>query len=242
MVGPLEAAAGPQENDPASANASNRIDDSVDALSPADAEHPPDDPHPADNGHAAGDDHDGQHGHHDPHDLSHANATAKLEDPTEWRYDLALCTFAVFIVLLALLRVVAWRPLMTGLERREGAIAARIDEAERDAAEAAAQLQAYREKLAGAAQEAQEVIARARREAEAVAERVRGAAAEDAQRERERALADIRTAKEAALREVAEQGADLALGLAGRIVRRELKPQDHAELVREALGRFPSEN
>jgi F-type H+-transporting ATPase subunit b len=203
------------------------------------------DQHPVGAGHAAGDAHPGDgHGaeHHDPHDLSQANATSKLEDPTEWRYDMALCTFAVFVVLLALLRVVAWRPLMTGLQRREAAIAARIAEAERDAAEAAAQLQAYRDQLAGAAQEAREVITRARREAEAVADRVRAEAAADAQREHQRALAEIRTAKEAALREVAEKGADLAMGLAGRIVRRELNPQDHADLVREALGQFPSKN
>ncbi len=180
--------------------------------------------------------------HHDPHDLSHANATSMLEDPTEWRYDMALCTFAVFLLLLILLRAVAWRPLMTGLVRRESAIAARIEEAERDAAEAATQLQAYRDKLTAAAHEAQEIVSQARRDAEAVAEKVRNAAAEDAVRERQRALADIESAKKVALHEIAEKGADMAVGLAGRIVHRELNAQDHAELIRETLGQFPSNN
>jgi F-type H+-transporting ATPase subunit b len=184
----------------------------------------------------------GDGGHHDPYDLSHANATSMLEDPTEWRYDMALCTLAVFVVLLVLLRAVAWQPLMTGLARRESAIAARIEEAERDAAEMATQLQAYRDKLTAATQEAQEIVSRARRDAEAVAEKVRSAAAEDAVRERQRALADIESAKKVALHEIAEKGADMAVGLAGRIVRRELDPQDHAELIRETLGQFPSNN
>lgn len=42
-------------------------------------------------------------GHHNPYDLSHANPGDKLEDPTEWRFDMALCTLAVFILLLGLL-------------------------------------------------------------------------------------------------------------------------------------------
>jgi F-type H+-transporting ATPase subunit b len=180
--------------------------------------------------------------HHDPYDLSHANASAALEDPAEIRYDMAICTFVVFLVLLILLRVFAWGRIMTGLERRETAIAARIEEAERNAEESAAQLQAYQDKMAASAQEAQEIIAQARRDAEAVAEKIRAEAQEDAERERRRAMADIQDAKNAALRDVAEKGADMAVLLAGRIVRRELKPQDYSELISEALGQFPSNN
>ena len=187
------------------------------------------------------DDH-GDGAHHDPYDLSHANASAMLEDPTEWRYDMAICTFVVFLILLILLRVFAWGPIMTGLQRRETTVAARIEEAERNAVESAAQLQAYRDKMTAAAQERQEIIAQARRDAEAVADKIRDEAQKDAVRERQRALAEIRSAKNAALRDVAEKGADMAVLLAGRIVRRELNPQDHAELISETLGKFPSNN
>jgi F-type H+-transporting ATPase subunit b len=180
--------------------------------------------------------------HHDPYDLSHANASAKLEDPTEWRYDMAISTFVVFLILLLLLRVFAWGPIMTGLQRRESTIAARIEEAERNAAESAAQLKAHQEKLAAAAQERQEIIAAARRDAEAIADKIRDEAQEDVARERQRALADIENAKNAALRDVAEKGADMAVLLAGRIVRRELTPRDHAKLISETLDKFPSNN
>ena len=194
---------------------------------------------------------DGNHGdeehhedgaHHDPYDLSHANASAELENPAEWRYDMAICTFVVFLILLTLLRVFAWGPIMTGLQRRETTIAARIEEAERNAEESAAQLQAHKDKMAAAAQERQEIIAGARRDADAVADKIRDEAQKDAVRERQRALAEIQSAKNAALRDVAEKGADMAVLLAGRIVRRELNPQDHAELITEALGKFPSNN
>jgi F-type H+-transporting ATPase subunit b len=192
--------------------------------------------------HAAEASHEGEHAHHDPYDLSHANAGPKLQDPTEWRYDTALCTFAVFVVLLIVLRLFAWRPILSGLIRREMAIASRIDEAERNAQQAAAQLEAYREKMLAAAQEAQEVVAKARRDGEALADKIRDQAREDASRERERAIADIQAAKNAALRDMAQKGADLAVLLAGRIIRRELNPEDHANLIAEALDQFPSKN
>ena len=45
-----------------------------------------------------------------------------------------------------------------------------------------------------------------------------------------------------AVAEIGRQGADLAVKLAGRIVRRELSPQDHSALIAEALEKFPSQN
>ena len=128
------------------------------------------------------------------------------------------------------------------MDNREKFIAGQIEEARQSAAQAAAELQAYRDKLAAAAQEALEIVNRARQDAEAVADKVHQAAQQDAARERDRAIADIHAAKNAALREVARKGADLAVTLAGRIVRRELRTDDHTALITEALEQFPSSN
>ena len=192
-----------------------------------------------DEGHG-GDSHGGAH--HDTSDLSHGNATANLEKPEEWRYELALCTFAVFVLLMTLLTAFAWKPIMAALEKRESGIAARIEDAERGAQKAAETLQQYEAKLASAAGEAAEIVAKGRKDAEAVAERVRDEAHKDAERERDRAVADIEAAKNAALRELTEQGADLAVSLAGRIVSREIKADEHATLISDALKQFPSNN
>jgi len=186
--------------------------------------------------HAAG------HGQHDPYDLSHANAGPKLEDPTEWRFDMALCTLAVFLLLLGLLAKVAWTPIQTGLERREQSILNRIEDAKRSAEEAAEQLRQYQAKLASAGQDAQELLAKGRREGEAAADAIRREAQESAARERDRAIADIQAAKNAAVTEIAQRAADMAVLLAGRIVRRELNEQDHTAMIAEALEKFPSQN
>lgn len=184
----------------------------------------------------------GGHGAHDPYDLTHANASSTLESPEEWRYDLSLWSLAVFLLLLALLIRFAWKPIMAGLDNREKFIVGKMDEARRAAEQGAEELKAYRAKLAAAAHEAAEIVNQARRDAEAVADTVREEAQQDATRERDRAIAEIRAAKNTALREVARKGADLAVNLAGRIVHRELRPDDHHALITEALDHFPSSN
>ena len=179
---------------------------------------------------------------HDPYDLSHGNAGPLMANPIEWRYDLALASFAVFVVLFSLLSRFAWGAIRDGLDRRERAIAERLEAAQQSADEAAEQLRVYQEQLAAAGREAQELVAQARRTAEAEAEAFRREAQEAMTRQQERAIADIQAATSAALGEVAQRAADLAVLLAGRIVRRELNPQDHAAMIAEALDKFPSQN
>ena len=191
----------------------------------------------------SGSGHEAKHAAHDPHDLTHANASSKLEDPSEWRYDMSLCTFAVFVMLLALLGRFAWTPVMKGLDNREKFIARQIEEARQSAEQAASELKAYRDKMASAAQEALDVVNRARKDAEGGRrEGPRRGPASCVCANAKRAIADIHAAKNAALREVARKGADLAVTLAGRIVRRELRTDDHTALITEALEQFPSSN
>ena len=44
---------------------------------------------------------EGHGGHHDPYDLSHQNAGPKLDDPSQWKSDLALASLVVFVVIVA---------------------------------------------------------------------------------------------------------------------------------------------
>ncbi|MFV1965272.1 MAG: F0F1 ATP synthase subunit B [Pirellulaceae bacterium] len=186
----------------------------------------------------------GSHGgaHEDPYDLGHQNGTDQLEDPSEFKSDLAIWTFVVFLCLLLLLLKFAWRPIMDGLEKRERSIAGMIDEAKASADKAAEQLRQYEAKLEAAGDKAREVLAQAQREAEGVKESIVAEAREAARRERERAVADIQTAKNVALQEITTHGVELAVTMAGRIVRRQLEPEDHAKLIREALDQLPSRN
>ena len=44
------------------------------------------------------------------------------------------------------------------------------------------------------------------------------------------------------MQEIADQSANLAFTLARKLIQKELKPEDHAALIRESLEQFPSEN
>ncbi len=167
-----------------------------------------------------------------------SNATNPLTiDP-----DLAIVTAIIFLCLLGVLSVFAWKPLMAALDQREQSIADMIDNAKRGAEEAAKKLGQYEQKLAAAAVEAQEIVEKARRDATTAGEKLITDARAEAERERHRALADITSAKNAAVQEIADKSADMAFSLARKLIQKELKPEDHAALIRESLEQFPSEN
>ena len=204
----------------------------------------------ADSKSKAGEEHGakGEHAEHDdPTDLSHANMTTELThymqsltNPIALKADTAIFTFVVFVLLVAILTKFAWKPIAHGLELREKGIADKLEQARIAAERAAAQLQQYEAKLAAAAAEAQQIVAEARQGAEAAGQKLIADAQAAAAKERERAVADISAAKNQALQEIAERSVDTAVTLARNIIRRELRPADHDQLIQDALKQFPS--
>lgn len=172
---------------------------------------------------------------HAPHDNSHGNASPNLDKAEEFKKDIAIYTFVVFILMIVLLRIIAWKPIIAGLDAREQKIIGAIEDARRSADEAQQRLEEYEARLAAAAQEANEIVAEGRRDAEVTKDRIVAEAADAAKAEQARAINEIELAKNAALQAVAEQSADMAVALAGKIVGRQLNPEDHSKLVRESL-------
>lgn len=192
--------------------------------------------------HKAGAHKDGAHGHENQFDLGHANAGPAQGSPEELKGDLAIYTFVVFVLLMAVVTKFAWRPIMDGLAKRENSIAHMIDEAKENQHKAHESLKQYEAKLAAATEETRLMLAQARQDAEVAKEKIIAEAQTAAQRERDKSLAEIRAAKEAALREMAQKSVDSAFALASRIVHKEIRPGDHAALIAESLAKFPSQN
>ena len=181
------------------------------------------------------------HDDHAPHDNSHGNASPNLNKAEEFKKDIAIYTLVVFILMIVLLRIFAWKPIIAGLDAREQKIIGAIEDARKSADEAQQRLAEYEARLAVAAQEANEIVAEGRRDAEATKDRIVAEAAEAAKAEQARAINEIELAKNAALQAVAEQATDIAVALAGKIVGRQLNPEDHSKLVQESLDSL-SEN
>jgi F-type H+-transporting ATPase subunit b len=156
--------------------------------------------------------------------------------------DLAWVTFLVFVLLVLVLVIFAWRPLRTGLDQRETRVASQLEEAERRNREAEELLKRHQDQLAQASLQVKQMLEEARRSADALREQETARTHEAVQRERQRAVAEISAAKARALEEVAGKAADVAISLAGAIVRQELRKDDHAALVAQAIEQFPNGN
>jgi F-type H+-transporting ATPase subunit b len=189
-------------------------------------DHAGDDAH-AGNGHAdAGDGHGGGHG-----------GDVNL-NPLDWKSDLAIWTGVVFVILFLVLSKFAWGPIADGLDKRESRIAGEIKAAEKANADAKAQLEEYQQKLAAAGDEVRQMIEQAKRDAEAVGQGIEQKAREAADAEKRRAEEDIKLATAGALKEMAEQSANLAVDLAGKIVQQRLSAEDHSALINDAVAKF----
>ena len=183
------------------------------------------------------------HGSHDP---GHGNAGASLEDPSEIRGDLAIYTFAVFMLLLLILGTLAWPKISAALTEREKRIEGNIASAEAMNEEAKRLLAQYEAKLASAAGEVKAMLEEARKDAEGTKEQIIAEARAGAQSERDRAVRDIEVASNQAMKDIAETSANLAVELAGKVIRESINPAKQQELVRSALEKLhasaPSNN
>jgi F-type H+-transporting ATPase subunit b len=162
----------------------------------------------------------------------------KVGGVEEVKTDLAIWTFVVFLVLLAILWRFAWGPIVAGLEKREQRIADNIAAAERANEQAKLLLVEYERKLAAAADQVRAMMEEARKEAEQVKLEIVAEAKEAAKLEFDRSKRELQRATDQALKELSERATNLAVDLAGKIVRAQLSHADHARLVQEAMAEF----
>jgi len=155
--------------------------------------------------------------------------------------DLAIWTAAVFLVLLLVLWKFAWGPIASGLDKREKGIASQIDQAQEANRQAQQSLGQYQEQLADAKDQVRSLLEQGRRDADKIGREMIEKARTEAAGEQQQAIKQIDAAAAAALKELAEKGADLAVDLAGKIVRAELKPADHAGMIDRAVADFAAQ-
>jgi F-type H+-transporting ATPase subunit b len=154
----------------------------------------------------------------------------------------AIANIAIFIGVLAILSKLVWPVILDGLKARESKIRTDLESADKANREARSILASYQSKLDEAALKVQSMIAEARKDGELAGQRIVEDAKAEAERQRVRALADIETAKKVAISELASQTSDMAMSVARKVVGRELKADDHADLIRQSLDRLPSNN
>jgi F-type H+-transporting ATPase subunit b len=153
---------------------------------------------------------------------------------------LMIWTVVIFLLLLAVLKKVAWPAVLGAVEAREKALEEQIAEAERNRAEAAALLAEHKKLIAEAKAQAHGIIVEAR----TVAEKERALAMEKTKQEQEELLArarrEIAAERDRALQDLRREAVDLSLAAASKLIGERLGSETDRKLVLEYLATLDS--
>ncbi len=147
----------------------------------------------------------------------------------------AIWTLVIFGLVLFVLGKYAWGPLLDSLQQRERFIRESLEKAKSDRESAEARLREYEEKLTAARAEATAIVEEGRRDADVVRRRIEEKARGETDKMVERAKREIQIAQQTAIKELYSASALLVTELAGRVLGREVKPEDHERLIAESL-------
>ncbi|GIW83061.1 MAG: hypothetical protein KatS3mg105_4868 [Gemmatales bacterium] len=154
----------------------------------------------------------------------------------------AIWTVVVFVLLLFILKKVAWGPMIEGLHKREESIRTALEDARR-AKEEAEQIRAQLKKEMDQAHEkVREILEEARRDAQHTTDEMIAKAREEIQAERDRLRREIEMAKDQALQVLWTRAVELATHVAAKAIARQITIEDHQRLVEEAINELGMRN
>ena len=145
-----------------------------------------------------------------------------------------------FILLLGLMWKFAFPAIKKGMDARTERIRADLDAAEQAKGEAASVLDGYRAELAGAKAEAGRIIEEARTAADALKKEQAARLQDELAEIRARATADIESAKVQAVADLRGEVAQLAVGAAEVVVRRNLDAAAQTQLIEDYINQVSS--
>lgn len=152
---------------------------------------------------------------------------------------LIIWTVVTFVILLLILRKIAWKPLLTALHTREETIRSSMERAEKAKEEAERLLEENRKNLQRAEEQMQQIIREGRSAADKMKNEILEKASADSRRMIEQAKDEIEREKDAALAKLRQEVADLAIQAATKILGGELEEKHHRKIIDDFLGRLP---
>jgi F-type H+-transporting ATPase subunit b len=149
---------------------------------------------------------------------------------------LMIWTLLAFGITLYLLNKLAFPRIAEALDRRRRAIEESIDSAQRAKEEADALLDEYRARLREAREQAEDIVVRARKAADNLADETKAQAARQREELLQAARRDIEHETRRALDEIRKEVADMTVIATEKVTRKSLTPEDHRDLIEEALS------
>lgn len=146
-----------------------------------------------------------------------------------------LVTVVSFLLLFALIKKVAWKPLLNVLEERENAINSNIEKAEESRRTAEQQRAQTEEQLREARQQANEIITKAQAESVLIQQTIMAEAKEDAMRMKQQTQREAELERQRALSGLQNEISEISLGIAERVLGREISRADQERLIEEFI-------
>lgn len=154
----------------------------------------------------------------------------------------SIVTLVSFLLLMLVLKKVAWKPLMAMMEKREQLIAGNIDDAESKRLEAERLLKEQEQKLEDTRNRASAIIEQARDSADKLEREQLAAAKVEIARLKEEAKKAIELERKQALLSAQNDISRLSLDIAEKLIGKELSNEGHAELIEEYIERLANNN
>jgi len=144
-------------------------------------------------------------------------------------------TVLTFVLLLVVLKKVAWGPILDALEARENEIKDALNAAEKARQEAERVSSDYEDSIRKAQAEAQQIIADAKTAGEKVKLDLETIASEKADEIIEKAKAQIDAERVKVISEIKTVAIEISLSAAAKVIEKNLDSDDNRKLVNEAL-------
>lgn len=150
-----------------------------------------------------------------------------------WNFVAMICNLFIQAYLI---KRFLFKPVNAIIEKRKAMAEAGLSEAAREKEEALAMKQEYEKNIQAARDQAGEILAAAQKTAAIKSEEMIREAASQAAAMKEKAERDIAREKRKAVGEIKDEIGGMAVEIAGKVIEREISPEDHARLIDEFIA------
>jgi F-type H+-transporting ATPase subunit b len=146
----------------------------------------------------------------------------------------------IFVILLFILKKIAWKPLLTALNSREESIRDTIEQAENLKKDAEKLIEENKKNLAEANSQSMKIINDAKEMANKMRDEILQKSQEESRKMIEHAKAEIKQEKESAMADLRNEVSDLAIKAAEKIIKENLDDSKQKKIVNDFISQIPS--
>ena len=150
-----------------------------------------------------------------------------------WTFVAQICNL---FIQMYLVKRFLFKPVNEMLQKRREMADAQIQDAQKAEEEAIAMKTEYEQNMQQAKEKASSIVTEAQKTASLQSEEILKTAVQEARAMKEKAESDIAQEKRKAVNEVKNEIGGMAMEIAGKVIEREIKEEDHAKLIDEFIS------